>query len=186
MTIVSASHTGTVRIVDHTPTQGTAMLFVTVNASGHVPPTASNAYHMLIVMVTKLVSVMKTGLEMIVACVCTPRRATQSVTNAMVAKDHLQRTVLNATITQSVTSMDTVSASTDMAETTADLAIQYVTRNRDAQAQNAQIVTHAMITRSPITTESVNARRDSTVKIAVLPDGVNLNPDHLHIGFRRA
>jgi len=123
MTIVSASHTGMVKIVDHTHTQGTAMLFVTVNVSGHVPPTASNACHMLIVMVTKLVSVMKTGLEMIVACVCTPRLATQSVTNAMAAKDQRQRTVLNATIIQSVTSMDTVSASTDMVETTADLAM---------------------------------------------------------------
>merc|ERR1719264_869979 len=44
-------------------------------------------------MVTKLVSVMKTGLEMIVACVCTLRLATQSVTNAMAAKDQRQRTV---------------------------------------------------------------------------------------------
>merc|ERR1719264_180269 len=131
-------------------------------------------------MVTKLVSVMKTGLEMTVAYVCTSKLAIQSVTIAMVAWDQLVRTVRNATITQSATSMDTVSASTDLVETSADLAMLYVTRKLDAQAQHVQIVMHVMPTRSPIMSESVSARRDSMVKIAVLPDGVNLNPDHLH------
>lgn len=77
-------HTGLAKTAEHTYTLVIVILSVTVTASAQMLPTASNAYHILIVMETKLVSATSTGQVTTVASVSTWKPATQFVIIAMV------------------------------------------------------------------------------------------------------
>lgn len=108
--------TGLVMTVEHTYSQDIATLFVTVRASAPPPPTVYNAYHILIVTATQLVSVTNSGLEMTVVYVSTWKHVIQFVTIVMAVLAQLVRTVLLATTTLSVTSKDTVNVKKDSME----------------------------------------------------------------------
>ena len=82
--LANVKHTGLEKTVEHTPLQDIVMLSVMVAALDPQQPTASNAYHILIVIATQLASVTTTGPEMTVVYVSTWKPVTQFVTTAMV------------------------------------------------------------------------------------------------------
>ena len=81
--LANVKHTGLEKTVEHTPLQDIVMLSVMVAALDPQQPTASNAYHILIVIATQLVSATSTGQEMTVAYVSTWKPVTQFVITVM-------------------------------------------------------------------------------------------------------
>jgi hypothetical protein len=118
MTLVNVRPTGLVLTVVLTPTQDIVTLSVTVAALALLPLTAFNAYLILIVIATQLVSVTTTGREMTVAYVSTWKHVIQFVTTAMDVLVQHVRTVLPVMTTQSATLRDIANVRTDSTETT--------------------------------------------------------------------
>jgi hypothetical protein len=131
---VNVKLTGLVKTVEHTYSQDIATLFVTVIASAPPPPTVYNAYHILIVIATQLVSVTISGLEMTVAYVSTWKHVIQFVTIVMAVLAQLVRTVLLATTTLSVTSKDTVNVKKDSMEMIVTHSLAHVIQCADVMS----------------------------------------------------